>query len=327
MYKITYIFGLILLVFLAGCTSPVANEPAPEAGQPVEPVQYQPTPVPPADLEIHDEKTGWELVREMKIERQVRMAAFLNENFGLTGGPNTPGIARTTKDGGANWTVAGNSSACLFGLEIIDDQILWECNYSDLRVSTDGGLNWSDRARGMGQPGCKLSAIDDQTAWYFSQNTLFKTSDGGNTRDEIGLPDGVVASDVAAISLRAADEGYVMTRSGDLYHSADEAQSWSIVTSVDLEKYEEMELMGSRGLPTAAIRFFDQDHGLIVLSLAGGGANKVVALRTNDAGQTWIEESVPAEFGTPYLSRDGKFLTIVSAIHTTDVSLYRYNGD
>jgi len=58
------------------------------------------------------------------------------------------------------------------------------------------------------------------------------------------------------------------------------------------------------------MRFFDADHGLVVVSLVGGGSSEVLALRTTDGGQTWEEESVPTPIGTFYLTRDGTVLTM-----------------
>ena len=31
---------------------------------------------------------------------------------------------------------------------------------------------------------------------------------------------------------------------------------------------------------------------------------------STDGGKTWKEESLPAKLGTPYISRDGKFVTV-----------------
>ena len=60
--------------------------------------------------------------------------------------------------------------------------------------------------------------------------------------------------------------------------------------------------------PQAAVRFIDADHGLVVLGLSG--KTSMIALRTADGGKTWKEESLPARLGTPYISRDGKFLAV-----------------
>lgn len=61
-------------------------------------------------------------------------------------------------------------------------------------------------------------------------------------------------------------------------------------------------------IPQAAVRFVDSDHGLVVLVLSG--RTGMIALRTTDGGKTWKEESIPAKFGAPYISRDGKFVTV-----------------
>jgi hypothetical protein len=36
----------------------------------------------------------------------------------------------------------------------------------------------------------------------------------------------------------------------------------------------------------------------------------MIALRTADGGATWKEESLPANFGVFYISRDGRFVTV-----------------
>ena len=41
----------------------------------------------------------------------MQVAAFLDETFGLTGGPSDPGKAHYTTDGGETWTMADGSAA------------------------------------------------------------------------------------------------------------------------------------------------------------------------------------------------------------------------
>jgi hypothetical protein len=60
--------------------------------------------------------------------------------------------------------------------------------------------------------------------------------------------------------------------------------------------------------PKAAVRFVDENNGVVVLGLAG--KTSMVALRSADGGKTWKEKPLPVELGTPYLSRDSRFLTI-----------------
>lgn len=314
---VTVVFILAAIGGLAGCASQAATiaEPISPPVQPTDP------PLPPTV------PTGqWEQVGKMESSTSLRMAAFMDQDTGITGGPNTQGIARTTSDGGKTWAVAGNSSQCLFGLEMIDAETMWECNASDMRVTTDGGQTWTDRIRGRGQPGCKISAIDTKTAWVVSPTQLVVTHDGGVTRETLALPGDLLTKHVAAISFRSQTDGYILDAAGKLYSTTDGGKTWEDMLSLDLSQYGELELRVNNGQPYAALRFFDADHGLVILSLAGGGASKVVALRTTDGGQTWNEQTIEAPYSTLYLTRDGKYLTTVSAFTNRDVTVFRYTG-
>lgn len=310
---------LIIASALAGCAPKTAtlSEPAVQPAQPTDaPV---PSPAAPA--------SEWEQVSQMEAPVTLRMAAFMDQNTGISGGPDQDGIARTTSDGGKTWSEGDNSSGCLFGLEVIDAQTMWECNASNIRVTTDGGQTWSGRASGMGQPGCKISAVDAETAFVVTPSELVVTHDGGLTRETLPLPGDLQTSKIAAISFRSQTDGAILDGGGKLYGTTDGGQTWQSLPSLDMSKFGELALRTNKGQPYAAMRFFDARHGLLVLSLAGGGANKVVALRTADGGQTWDEQPVDAPYSTPYLSRDGKFLTLVSAFTNDEITILRYTGD
>jgi photosystem II stability/assembly factor-like uncharacterized protein len=167
--------------------------------------------------------------------------------------------------------------------------------------------------------------VDSEAAWYLSPARLEATTDGGTTWEKVNLPAGVLPGRILAISLRAPKEGYVLDSAGDLYTTLDGGQSWSSQNLGLKERYGEMGPLPSGGIAPAAMRFFDADHGIIVMSLVGGGS-KVVALRTADGGRTWVEESVPAEFGTAYLTHDGRFLTIHSFFNMGQITVLRYAG-
>lgn len=52
----------------------------------------------------------WKVViPKTNVGEKWRMAAFLNENIGLTGGAGDVGKARYTSDGGKTWTAADSS--------------------------------------------------------------------------------------------------------------------------------------------------------------------------------------------------------------------------
>jgi hypothetical protein len=49
------------------------------------------------------------VVPKTMFGEKVRMAAFLDENFGITGGAGDVGKAHHTSDGGKTWTTADSS--------------------------------------------------------------------------------------------------------------------------------------------------------------------------------------------------------------------------
>jgi photosystem II stability/assembly factor-like uncharacterized protein len=191
-----------------------------------------------------------------------------------------------------------------------------------VRLSTDGGQTWEGQTTFQSRPGrCPLSFLDTQTGWVANGYKLSATADGGETWEEI-TPD---VPDIAAIALRTPSEGYALDFDGNLHTTTDGGKSWSS-QSLGLEKYGELKIMESQDFVMAAIRFADADNGVVVLSLVGGGENKVVALHTADGGQTWAEEIVPAETGPLYLSHDGNLLTVYSLLKP-EVILLRYVRD
>lgn len=329
---------LILIRALVGCVLQAAETtaPTPPAVQPAD----SPLPSPSATA-----AGRWEQVSRIQSPTMLRMAAFIDASSGITGGPSYHGVAHTTNDGGQTWTVAGDSSGCLFGLEIIDAKTMWECNASDVRVTTDGGQTWTDRPRGPGSPGCKISAIDARTAWVVLPEQFIVTHDGGVTREALVLPGNRWANQIAAVSFRSQTDGYILDAAGRLYVTADGGRTWETMPPLDFSQYGSMKLLVNNGQPYAALRFFDADHGLMIVSLAGRGASfgadhgltiltgrgasMVIALQTADGGQTWNEHSIRAPYGTPYLSHDGKYLTMVSAFTNAgrEVTIFRYIGE
>ena len=288
----------------------------------------QPKAAPTAAVPPTDAATGgpWKLVYQGQVDQPVRMAAFLDETFGLTGGANNEGRAYYTTDGGQTWTLSEGSSGCLFGLDVLDKEVVWECNYSDVRPSLDGGKSWGDKARGMGQPGCLVSAADRTTAWHLTPSRFEITRDGGATRSAVKFPEGVSQLKLGAIQLRTADEGYLLDTDGNLYITNDGGMTWTKRAYLGLEKYSSFKLWPYKGLPYAAIRFTDASHGLVVMSLLGDAKSKIQVLRTADGGQTWAEETLEGEIGQPYLSHDANYLTITSMLSINEVFLYHYSG-
>jgi photosystem II stability/assembly factor-like uncharacterized protein len=178
----------------------------------------------------------------------------------------------------------------------------------NLSVSTDGGKTWKAIADKAGGMGCILAFADTKTGWLGSGNKFQMTTDGGTTWKELTLPKDV--SKVAAISLRTPKDGYLLDGDGVLHITQDGGKTWSS-SSLGLDHPSIMGFATGQFInetPQAAVRFVDANHGLVVLGLSG--KTNLVAFRTADGGKSWKEESLPAELGKPYLSRDCKFLTV-----------------
>jgi photosystem II stability/assembly factor-like uncharacterized protein len=175
-------------------------------------------------------------------------------------------------------------------------------------LSTDGGKTWKATTEKAGGMGCFLAFADTKTGWVGSGTEFRMTTDGGASWKELALPEGV--SKVAAISLRTPADGYLLDGDGVLHITQDGGKTWSS-QSLGLDGPSIMGFPSGpfvNETPQAAVRFFDADHGLVVLGLSG--ETNMIALRTADGGETWKKESLPAGLGTPYLSRDGKFLAV-----------------
>jgi photosystem II stability/assembly factor-like uncharacterized protein len=190
----------------------------------------------------------------------------------------------------------------------VDVQTIWQCGLKNVSVSTDGGKTWKAIAGKAGGMGCILAFADAETGWLGFGAKFEMTTDGGATWKELALPKDV--SKVAAISLRTPTDGYLVDGDGVLHITQDGGKTWSS-RSLGFDKPSILGFSSGSFVnetPQAAVRFFDAGHGLVVLGLSG--KTSMIALRTVDGGKTWKQENLPAELGKPYLSRDGKFLTV-----------------
>jgi photosystem II stability/assembly factor-like uncharacterized protein len=256
-----------------------------------------------------------------QVKHRTTVAGFFDETFGITAG--SGGEIHYTTDNGKTWSKADNSSLCRFGLEIVDKQVAWHCgNGGHVRVSSDGGQTWQPVTDyGPYEPKqCRfLSFLDTDTGWAATPYQLGATTDGGTSWTEIVLPEDIQL--IAAISLRTPTHGYLLDTAGTLFATQDGGEKWSATSSGLIP--QDKELLLATFAPAAAMRFPDANHGLIIMSLKGTGGTEVLAARTTNGGQTWEQETLPVKFGTPYLTRDATFLTIVGLSNKITMLRYR----
>ncbi|RPI33167.1 MAG: hypothetical protein EHM70_06855 [Chloroflexota bacterium] len=320
-----------LALSLAACAGPRAQadlvssqqEPAAPAATLTPAPSPTPTPRPTATQTVEPTPSGpWTVLAEATYTHRSTYTGFLDETFGLTVG--YAGEVHYTHDGGQSWSTSVSSSACRFGLEIIDAQTAIHCgNLGHVRLSVDGGKKFSAvTSFGRSEPAqCRyLSFIDATTGWAAAPGQLGVTTDGAQTWTELALPDDM--GSILAISLYSASQGYLLDDHGLLFVTTDGGQTW---TSQVLNFLEGAETSAAPS-PRMAMRFGDGGVGMIVYQR--GNLDEgfyTYAAHTAVGGETWTEEQVPVGVGIPnlYLARDGVTLTASNAVKKT-ILVLRY---
>lgn len=98
--RVSVLLTVLVAILIAGC-APAAT-PLPPTDVPPTPTELLPTPT-------EEPQALWEEVLRVKAEQPTRIAAFLDENFGLTCGAGETGKAHYTTDSGQTWTMADTS--------------------------------------------------------------------------------------------------------------------------------------------------------------------------------------------------------------------------
>jgi photosystem II stability/assembly factor-like uncharacterized protein len=265
---------------------------------------------------------SWELVVQAATDQPIRIAAFGDPQFGLTGGPSETGKAFLTVDGGQTWSSTDGSADCLFGLDIVDSRVVWQCSSGPVRRSTDGGRTW-DPASDYGNFCRQLNFLDSGTGWIADRNRLGLTRDGGRTWIPLALPGG--GRTIAAIGLRAPGEGYLLDIRGSLFATTDGGAAWSALPlPLDLGGSE----LPDHDTASSAVRFTDPGHGLVVVHRIDPVRSQLLAFRTADAGKTWDREvvmDVPLVVSV-YLSHDARTLTVTDKMESRFIVLRSREG-
>lgn len=307
----------LLAAMLSGCSS---SAPAGQQDQNTQGAPLITETAEQSSLASEAEETGsgesvWTPVLECKIKHQTYMVGFINENFGITVGAH--GEIHYSGDGGQTWPGGENNSLCRYCLDIVDENTAW-CggNGNNVRVTGDGGKTWTAVSDiNLDTSHSNITFVDATTGWIASFSKLAGTSDGGKTWTDIPLPEG--AEGIAAICLRTPEEGYLLSRNGMLYKTADGGSTWS---SRDLEfkNYGIIDLkkqpkLNSNNPTNADLSFADENNGTIVFIGLTKQGYKTWCLITDDGGVTWKSESIPKPGFTPskvYISDDGQYLTL-----------------
>jgi hypothetical protein len=255
---------------------------------------------------------GWKVIGVYDADHSIMAAGFLDETHVATGG--VIGQMGYSSDGAQTWQVNSSAADCRYGMDIISPEVIWTCGgATHVRRSMDGGKTWQALTN-FGDPHSirgpchSASFLDENTGWLSNSHIFGTTSDGGMTWTMQSIPE--TANKIATIDTYKPGEGYLLDQRGTLFLTQDDGKRWSKAGQLDLGDM----VFPPTAYQLAAMRFADQEHGMIVVSSSPyGKPTPVIAFHTSDGGETWTSETVPVLAGPVYLAREGGYLTVITA--------------
>jgi photosystem II stability/assembly factor-like uncharacterized protein len=332
--SVTYLLCLTLLIFAigSGCSQKGATaaadggQAAVEQNSPKEalPAETSPEEAPPENSGAGTEEAGaeqadeadspWKLISDSTVETKVNYAGFLNESIGVTVGYS--GETSYTLDGGKTWSKSGNVSYCRYGIDLLNESFIFDSgNGGENLLSRDGGRSWIHMGNfplKNGNFNSFLSVVDEKNIYIGAIGSLGVSSDGGMSWTDLPLPEG--CTKIAGMFFLTPETGYLLNGDGTLFITKDACATWT-TEKIDLAG----ESFANSKVPPAAVNFQDEDHGMIVYATK---SFKLICIKTEDGGRTWETVPMPrVSCYSPYISRDGKFLTLSSV--TRQICLYK----
>lgn len=292
------IFALLLITLLVGCGKVVPEDTTLVASTTeTEEAELVVTP-PPA--------TDWSLLKTIKVDHNVNTAGFINELKGVTVG--FMGTTFCTDNGGETWTESANQSLCRFGLDMISEEIMISCgNGGENRISTDGGQNWTTSGTyplSNGEPHQFIFMIDELNTWVASKNSIGLTTDGGETYEEVSLPESIES--IMTLYFSSITDGYLIGDDGFLYITTDGGATYTKRSEV-----VNPENLSNKLKSRNALHFTDSENGLFVYT---GADYQLYVLSTNDSGNTWTSETAPTVINAAInISNNGEIVTLFVA--------------
>ncbi len=227
-------------------------------------------------------ESDWEVRSEERPGFPLYFEAYYTKDFGLAVGQF--GEIHYTTDAGKEWPAAENKSNCSYGLEFVNDQVIYVvCNNSQVVKSTDGGRTFT-RLKDFGGSApnqCRyLSFIDENTGIIASGKKLGLTTDGGKEWKELTVPCEIIGMDMVSL-----DEMYLVGNDLSMYATKDGGATWE-ATPLNLpEGQDYLNLMH-------AVAFRVEEDGIKLFAFQKS-TKLVKHYETKEFGAEWIEHALP----------------------------------
>jgi photosystem II stability/assembly factor-like uncharacterized protein len=272
------------------------------------------------------QNTTWVSLENDYPEVDFQDVEFINSTHGWTVGILYPNITRGgiilhTEDGGNSWERQLADDTQLFRqIEVVNEQMTWVTGLGCLYFTNDSGESWhivlvgNSRLSGMSM----VEFINETHGWTATMQILYKTADGGQTWQNVS---GWTFSDNPRDMQYLTEDNVWAIGYGGIYHSDDSGETWTevfdrggwslsfpnedegwgisdsyILHMKQDHTWEQLAVPGRapsfrlRAPYSTDIQFIDEDHGWIV-------GSEIPVMHTADGGETWYQQSVPADIG------------------------------
>ncbi len=172
----------------------------------------------------------------------------------------------------------GNS---LSGLDFAGTRGYAAGEFGTLLRTDDAGATWTGVNTGLTDPLVSVQVIDPNTVVVGGACALRRSNDGGAsfTRLPWTASDDDCPSAIASFNFASGTVGYLLTRDGSVFRTADGGQTFSRQTSVPGTN-------SAGGSREPSDIFFTSDTTGVAVTRAGGNGK---VFRTTDSGNSWVE--------------------------------------
>ena len=164
----------------------------------------------------------------------------------------TSGILYKSTDKGLSWnTISMGTNHWAVGLDFIDAQEGWAAfingsiGTSEIRHTTDGGLNWTPMLDNEGEEFGDIFFLDRLNGWTITRsNAYYHTTDGGLNWSRVTIN---TSGTLTGVQFVDQDRGWISTSTKQLFRTTDGGSTWTPYQFSDLDHFFLFECTGGVG--------------------------------------------------------------------------------